>query len=310
MCVNCTEKPDYCKHHQITVSINRTAVNKDVENWAIYNRHFVPENTTAYGLAKAVYSGFGFVPVYHDNRRKKDHFKEAYHIALDFDTKDIHSSLDTICKHPIFNTFGSFAYSTPSSTKEQPKSRAVFVFDGAIGNPVFYEDLYKALLWQFPHADKSAKDAARLFFGSSLCDLRGNWSIFPINSCADLVAQWRDDLPPPAAPQEVVKFSSGGNYEAYINKCLANAKAKIENEPKGNRHNVIFEVAAGVGNLVGATWNKLTWQDAYNYLSAACGSTIKWHDQTIKDALNRGEKEPQAEPVKKIQLRKTRYGTY
>lgn len=300
------------KHSKIRVMVNRTMRGKmpktaTQSDWYRYGMGFKTEQTTAYGLAKAVYSGFAFHPIFSTLPRSKNSFQSAWHIALDFDTADTQSALDTLAQHN-YSVFASFGYSTPSSKSDAPKSRLVFIFEEAITDRLRYEKLYRALQWQYPFADRSAKDAARLFYGSHQCDVWANWSIFPvsvINYLLEIYAEYEEEKRPKSYPRILIK-SNGGRYGAYIRKVIENSCKRVQTAKEGgaiSRHNMIYSSAANLASFVAASWNDLDEITAFNAILAAAQASeaaskysLEEMERVIRDGMERGKANPADEP--------------
>lgn len=196
------------KQYPLSVMLNTSIRGKmpkgaSDEQWTEYYRHFTPANVTAHELAVHIWRGFSFCPVYH-SRRKQDNFEKAGHIAFDLDT----TGLDKIAAVEWVDYFASFAYSTPSSTPEKPKSRVVFILELPITDKEEYRTLYHALAWRFAQegipTDPQCKDVLRLYYGSEKCSLWGNWSILPRGAIDSMIEDWRQAVPvapKPARPQ-------------------------------------------------------------------------------------------------------------
>ncbi len=240
---------DTTKLYPISVMINRSIKGKmptgaTSEDWQRYNREWRLYQTTPYGLAGEIWRGYSFCPVFR-NRRKKENFVEAHHIAFDFDKGN--ASLDALSKHEFVNFFASFAYSTPSSTEDNPRSRVVFIFDKPYTDLHEYEQLYQALLWwlELP-ADPSCKDALRLFYGSPGCKVWTNWSILPRSSADFVIEEWKAQLPPTIDRTPFV-IPSDGNISRLIDTLLD----KIKHAPDGEKHTTLNRIAYVIGGYVG-----------------------------------------------------------
>jgi hypothetical protein len=85
-------------------------------------------------------------------------------IGLDFDSGEYTAS-ETIEKLKMNGVYPQLWYSSFSSTLEHPKYRIVLFLDQPITNIEHREMVYRGLLNIVPHADKSCKNAARIFFG-------------------------------------------------------------------------------------------------------------------------------------------------
>lgn len=245
------------KDHPIQVALNTAVTGKfhpeGSRTWAWYNKQFRAQDTTARGLAVAIFNGYAFTPVYRDNWRRKENFQAAHHIAFDFDSGDHKSSLDHLAQDWIYAEFGAFLYSTPSSTAEHPKSRMVFVFDEPITSLERYELLYRAMLSvRYPHADQSTKDGARLFFGSLKCELRPNWQLFTAEWQDSVIDAYQQVLAHEAASRPVVARMTIPPERANgrFGKILAKLLDNIRNAPEGAKHKVLTQNAYAVGGYV------------------------------------------------------------
>lgn len=267
--------------------------------WARYNASFSREMLTARHLAREIYKGYAFAPVY-EGRRKKGCFVGAWHIALDFDTQDTHSAIDTMKRDEFAWMFASFAYTTPSHTPEKPKARLVFIFpyDEPVTDINEYETLYRALLWRFPHADKATKDALRLFYGSPKADFWLNWSIFPKAARDVAIEQYQASIPKPVAPLAIIKTS--GDYQKYIETAVSSECEKVTTAPKGQRHKALLTAGLALGSLTKSTWAGLTDETALNAIvnAATWAEGDKGENEARRvasDAMSKAQARP--EPV-------------
>lgn len=297
----------------IKVMVNRTYRGKlsgdaGRDAWRRFNSTFAEESTTARGLAKLIYSGFAFAPVYSE-RRKRENFRAAWHVALDFDTEDEQSALQTLSKNEFAWLFASFGYTTPSHTAEKPKARLVFVFPYSepITDPAEYDELYRALLWRFPAADKATKDPVRLFFGSHKCDVWANWSIFPAAARQVVIDQYRQHIaettPTAVAPRAILKTS--GKHAAYVDGAVRHWSGRVAAAPAGERHHELWKAGRSLGGFVSAAWADLGEEDAARQLmSAASWATSERAraeaERVIRDGIARGKADPHEEPAIRV----------
>ena len=269
--------------------------------WRTFNATFERFQLTPRELAKAVYRGFSFAPVYH-SRRVKANFIAAHHLAADFDTLDHDSTFEgiTAVYDRFFSFWGSFLYTSPSHKKETPKARAVFILEKPIANYEEYETLYRALLHIYTKADNKAKDALRLFFGSEGCQLEPNWALLTVAAQEAILAQYRQDKPQPP-PLKTIKIA-GGNYQKYVERAIANIERELGGAMPGNRHNTLYSCAASLGDLVLSSWANLSQNTA---LQIVKNCTYHWGDEgeverVALDAFKNAS--PRPEPMKQITL--------
>lgn len=289
------------KEHQLKVSINTAVEGKYTgENWGWYNAQFKAVDTTAHGLAVAIWKGHSFAPVYCENRRRKENFEQAGHIAFDFDAGDDRSSLDTLCNDGFYMCYGAFCYSTPSSTAEHPKSRMVYIFERPITDLERYESLYHAILkiryTHSPLADKSTKDGARLFFGSKKCEVRGNWELLGDDDIDGMIEMWKEAMEHENKRDNsrvlVIPPSTGGKrFEKVLQGVLLN----ITDAADGEKHHKLTQNAFAIGGYV--TGGYIPKHEAEAALLAAVGRMKNVRDlgaaeRTALDSMQAGMKSP------------------
>ena len=286
---------DTTKYYPIEVMINRSIKGKmpagaTRDDWRQYNSSFVFHKTTPYGLASDIWRGFSFCPVFAE-RRKKENFRKAWHIAFDFDRGD--SSLDALSNHEFINIFSSFAYSTPSSTPDNPRSRVVFIFDQPYTDLHEYEQLYQALLWwlELP-ADPSCKDALRLFYGSPGCKVWTNWSILPRKSADFVVAEWIAAHPAPGVKDTlIIPPADSGRLFGHV---LSRLGERIAAAIPGERHKTVNTIAYTIGGYVAG--GDISEGDAFAFVDNAIHKMITsnpgHHAETAKQAIRDGQQQP------------------
>lgn len=102
-------------------------------------------------------------------------------VALDFDNTKIdmingektkvqttgndYFTINQALANDFIRTYASFLYETFSSTEDWNRFRVIFVLSEAQINARKVTNIYKYLMKMFPQADKSPKDASRIFFG-------------------------------------------------------------------------------------------------------------------------------------------------
>ena len=295
------------QNRQVKIMRNVCYINKirageehDQKQWRHFNSTFEPYATTALDMAKSIARGYAFAPMF-EGRRKKDNFKEAWHIALDFDSGDENSSLAMLKQHDLANYFASFGYTTPSHTPEHPKARLVFIFDSPITSLDNYERLYRALLWRFPEADKSTKDALRLFYGSKDCDLWENWSVLPLDSVAALLEQHEEY-------EEEQRMREKDTQPIHLrvpindaNKVKADKKrelllSKIATAPNGQKWETLRNISRTFGGYVaGGVFTKaevIGWLEAEIRARGRDVDNLNAAYKTIEDSVAFGMNDP------------------
>lgn len=144
-----------------------------------------PASVTPQELARLVGDeGRTMVLATMDGKRAKDNMVQQQVVAIDFDntrmvktksgksmkaqtTGKDYTSVAEIYQDPWIQANAAFMYTTFSHTETWHRFRVVFFLDKPLSNPKQVEMLYTWLMDKYPTADKSAKDASRLFFGGT-----------------------------------------------------------------------------------------------------------------------------------------------
>lgn len=219
------------------------------KDWAAFHKSFHRVSLTPYELAGQIWLGHSFTPVW-ETARKEENFVAAHHIAFDFD--GVGAALDSLMeKGTLAWTFCSFAYSTPSSTPEHPKSRVVFLLSDPICNPQRYRELYQALAAVFTlegaETDPQCKDPLRLYFGSPQCEMRGNWSALPLSAQNYYIEKFA----PPPPPQKHTP-PPPAVYPGYVKHAVQKLLDNIRYAPQGTRHGARLRNGRAIGGYVAA----------------------------------------------------------
>lgn len=266
-------------------------------DWKQYHKSFSLTELTPYHFAAMVWQGYGFTPVF-SGRRKESNFVAAWHLAFDFDSRG--ASLDFLMREGTTAwLFSSFAYSTPSSTAEHPKSRVVFIFDEPLTDSAKVRQLYKAMAWRFEVEgslpDPQCKDPLRLYYGSPNCNVVTNWSMLNHSTVDLLIPEWQDANPPPEpSPIEKTKVhipDKNGTSEKVINSLLDN----IVHARDGEKHGTLNKTCYVLGGYVAGGY--LSEMEAVSKAEAAIRQNGRAKDiqsalRTIETAVRDGQTKP------------------
>jgi hypothetical protein len=187
------------------------------------------------------------VGVYQDNHRVKSKFISSQVLALDFDDS---VSVAELLDNPFVRRFAAFLYPSPSSTPDRPKSRAVFVLDGAVTDIAIWERMQQALIHKFAdyNPDSKCKDGARFYYGSDVHGavfMRQALPVGVIATSAEYISIIHSEQD--AQRQREIKreqFTANGdvNYTAYIDTVLRN----VAMEGSGGRNDALFKAACAL----------------------------------------------------------------
>jgi hypothetical protein len=136
--------------------------------WSRHTGAWRTETHTLKSLCQRITGdGFALCAVLKEPWRKAGNFKSIQVLATDHDG----ASLEALSEDPLIEDHAAFIYETPSSTRESPKGRAMFVLDRPITDPGIARLAYRALIWHFSNgapdaaADEACKDPTRFFYG-------------------------------------------------------------------------------------------------------------------------------------------------
>jgi hypothetical protein len=147
--------------------------------WATFNDSFENLTLAPLEIANLIYKGYAFT-TWHDGRRKLEHFICGQHVAIDMDTGDERSSIDTLAEHPWVRMYASLVYTTPSHRPEAPRARVLFLLDQPVDKADAYGEIVQFLMAQFDDPDTGCKDASRFFYGSLNCDMATFDNVLPL----------------------------------------------------------------------------------------------------------------------------------
>lgn len=232
--------------------------------WRGYNGQFRNEQVTAQQFAESVHAGYGYT-TWHADYRKAENFVLGQHIALDFDTGDERSTIDTLLSDDFIARFAGLIYTTPSHTPQAPRARVVFFLDRPIRNPHKYTLLARSLLWRYGAADETCKDACRLFYGSIGCDYELTDNILTLEDAAlHLVNPYKAHIAIVEREREEARQRARAQYgdvqaddtmkAAYINRAFDNEYDTVSRALTGDRHKQLLDAAIRLGGLLKAGW--------------------------------------------------------
>ena len=294
-------KPEpFYTEHKAKIMLNKTLRGKAPpewtgDNWRQYYKGFNPESVSPKEFAHNVFQGFSFTPVYINGRRKIENFSEAHHIAFDFD--EAGASLDYLMRdESLAWYFSSFAYSTPSSTDDHPKSRVVFVFDEPIKSADRFKEIYTALAWHFAQdgsiCDPQCKDPLRLYYGSPGAKMIGNWSVLTDDVCQEYIDLYNKNKPKkqPAQKKKTIKPSmANGQAMAYLERLADN----VRTAPDGGKHAArIYNGRAAGGYVVAGYISRMDAESVLIEAAVSNSSTPEKARQEIIESIEYGMNDP------------------
>lgn len=153
----------------VSLSVHPAIKNKTVPQESDYGYGWKPVKTNLANVVKHISAGgaisVGFI---RSDHRTTENFVSSDIIGLDFDN---HTSVQDLLKDAFVRKHAFMVYATVSSTKEFPRSRALFKLDRTVTSADEYKHLVDVLLSKYNiKVDQQCKDPVRIFFGSTKRD--------------------------------------------------------------------------------------------------------------------------------------------
>lgn len=174
------------------IAFNKMATGKLPQGdsrWGEFNDSFVNREMDVVDICNEIYTGHAYT-TWHNGRRKTENFVAGQHIAIDMDTEDKRSSIDTLRNHELVKLYGGIIHTTPSHTEQAPRSRVIFLLDEPIPTAAGYTAATTFLMSQFDGNDTVCKDAVRFFYGAKDCDLWFDEAVFPLEHLRTYYRKW------------------------------------------------------------------------------------------------------------------------
>lgn len=149
------------------------------KRWGEFNDSFENLTLAPLEIADQIYKGYAFT-TWHNGRRSLANFMCGQHVAIDMDTNDERSTLDTLAAHPWVRMYGNLIYTTPSHTEDAPRARVLFLLDTPVTSAAAYGEIVAFVMSQFDEPDTACSDASRFFYGSLHCDLLVPGNVLPL----------------------------------------------------------------------------------------------------------------------------------
>jgi hypothetical protein len=284
---------------KLQYSVNRTVTGKHPPGtphteFAMFHRNWQITETAAIELLRNIYRGYSFAPVW-QGRKQSESMRRVDYLAFDLDEQ----GLDEIAANQFCQFFATFAYSTPSSTPEAPRSRVLFLLDEPITDHVTFARFHEAIAWRLNSdglkTDPACKDILRFFYGSPRCETWQNWSMLEQGG-VEMIARELDELkakaPKPAA--KPVNIAAANDLSAaFLRAALDRRLQAVREAPDGSRHAARAKISYLLGGYVAAGYYPMT--DviaALDDAAAANTDNLAGAKRTIRDCVAAGMAAP------------------
>jgi hypothetical protein len=172
-------------------SVNPRLINKnDRDDLGAFSEGFIQSSLTQANLISLISRGVALSYVFKDERREAKGFLGTEVLAVDIDGL---LTIDEVCGNSLVTGCAGFVYTTPSHTAESPRLRVVFFLEEGIQDPEDLRKVSTALALRLS-GDLAATDPARIFYGSTNCQVFNFGKELPKNVMQELITQGSDAL--------------------------------------------------------------------------------------------------------------------
>lgn len=279
----------------LSCNLSQAFVNKVLQpgyTKAAFSNSFYPEAVTVEQFVTHISNGLAFTcGLFHSNRRAKANFKSSQMLALDLDNG---VSVATCLQDSHIRDYSAIVYPTPSSSEKTPKSRVVFFLPQPVTSLELWEHYQQALLYHYRHLqpDPACKDAARLFYGSTLAGAHVNTvAVLPFEILQQFVVGYEQYMALQRAQTRTVareQITDGSRQAKYAEKAYTDEIADLRSV-KVNRNIALFSTACNVFSMVKGGWPGITETAARSDLTdAALATGLPKHEieRTLDSAWN------------------------
>lgn len=281
---------------------NKTNIDDNKRNFGF---SFHPKEVGLPELVKHIREGKAFtVGCFKDNHRIESNFVSSQLLALDLDQCPM--DIDQLEDWSEFIQQHAFMmYATPTSTKEQPKTRILFLLDEPIEHPTRWRALQLGLMEEFAQVkpDGACKDPSRLFFGSFtkhyLVDYQNRLPLALAGSLARFQAD-RDEFQRIALQYTTITPRGNTDLERAANNFLNHGLRRVASAPEGQKHNMFRNYALWLYGLNAGGWpiSKGEIENGLSSIARAWGD----NEATIKNNLGWPERNCTPIDTKDVQI--------
>lgn len=239
-------------------------------NFTAFNENWVATSADAKETAEKVAKGSGLCAAHLiEGKRKKGDtgFIKAGLVIIDIDNqldgknedgekvKDIQLTVEQALELDVCKKYLSFAYYSPSNTKDWPRFRLVFGLERDIVQPDFYRWFVRTIAGKIPGSDKRATQTVNLFYGGRgeedlICCTDKFIPVSVIDAAAQVFAALPTELGDKGDAAEALDLeldSAGCSLELLLSKNVQNM---LNGEPVDDRS---FAMAIGLKEIIGWT---------------------------------------------------------
>jgi hypothetical protein len=240
--------------NKLHVAINRNHKGKVKQTWQWhkFNAGFENELLTLDEFIAAVHEGYAYT-AWHEGYRRRENFVKAQILALDFDSEDDDSRLETLARDSFIQKYGLFLHTTASHTEEAPRARAVFALEEPVEDSGEFERMARALIHKY-ESDESCKDSTRIFFGAPGCTVIKIGNILPLDVIKKLILEHVEHLTKDGDQRMDRTPSQIIGVEDVPDSLLSSVAEKmiqhVLDAPDGAKHDTLNRIAYAFGGFI------------------------------------------------------------
>lgn len=190
------------------------------------------------------------------NWRKGENFKSAQIMGVDFDNGP---GVIQLLDEPLIDNYAFLVYATASSADDAPRSRALFILDNPITDPLVYRRLLRRLMLSFNRQDVDAatKDDVRIFYGSAGRKYSDVISALLPLAVLEALPIHPSEAPVTFAAPPMLTVQSEDHLGKYVQTAVDGELNQLAHA-REHRNNALVTAAFNLGTLAAAPWSHLT----------------------------------------------------
>lgn len=314
------DNSDLLNSMTLRVGMSDAFINKDFApgyTARAFSDSFIARDVTLLALIDHIKQGRAFTEgTFINNARSDKTFAQSQLIGLDIDED---GRVDKLSEDPFIQQYAFFIGATASSGKPdkdgniQHKARVLFALDTPVKDAATVRAYKRALIAHMEHInpDPAAKDAARLFFGSTNPNSRTFDNVLPVAVLDELVEDYADILTEeaPRSAEDNARIrernrailsdnTKRSRAEKYARAALRSMDSDLSTLQQGGgryggRNNTLFVFAARCGNYIAAGMlARHTAEQVLEGAARSAGLTAHEIKSTLRNGIEAGLSTP------------------
>lgn len=182
--IDTTKQEFLANERRYKLSLHQSMIDKpDSDSLTVSARGWIPRELTVSEFIDAIRGGFAYAAQYKHGHRTGEKFLCSNVLSVDIDEGQ---TIDEALENPFIKEHAAFIYTTPSHTSAKHRFRIVFLTDQELTDKNAYASCLYGLT-RLLSGDKSATDAARMFFGNKNAEVHVIGNVLSTEACSELV---------------------------------------------------------------------------------------------------------------------------